>query len=249
MRKDYAGKPVVFIAVISGASKSGVEGYVKSTGFEWPVLVDESRATEAAYGHQISLSNIMQWNLVDPEGEQGRGLVKDFIEQNLSRAKFLFDGIAVPAKLRPLAQEIEMGQYEPYVGELAAAAQKGAKDIQEPAKAMFERVRPFAEKALEAAKAFESNKQLYLAYQEYAKVAAWFKKTEFEAPAAKAMAQLKKEKEVQQELAAQQVLAQAKALRASSKKPDQAQGLALLQMIPKKYPGTEAAKEAEKLAK
>lgn len=249
MRKDYADKPVVFIAVISGVGKSEVEGYVKSTGFEWPVLVDESRATEAAYGEKISLSNIYQWNLVDPEGEQGRGVVKDFIDQNLSRAKFLFDGVAVPARLRPLAQEIEMGHYEPFVAELAAAGQKGSKEVQEAAKAMFDKLRPLAEKTLEAAKAFEANKQLFLAYQEYAKVAAWFKKTEYEAPASKALAPLKKEKEVQQELAAQQLLAQAKALRASSKKPDQAQAAAVLQALMKKYPGTEAAKEAERLSK
>ena len=106
-----------------------------------------------------------------------------------------------------------------------------------------------AEGGLERGKALEGEGKKYAAYVEYAKVATWFKRTEYEKTATAALAPLKKEKEVQEELAAKQMLDQAKALLASSKKAERESAPGLLAVIQKKYPNTEAAKEAAKLAK
>ena len=72
-----------------------MEGYAKSNGFEWPVLVDESRETERAFGIQISLSNIYQWFVIGPDGQTTRlggsgERVPAAIDQLLPNAKFLF---------------------------------------------------------------------------------------------------------------------------------------------------------------
>ena len=157
-----------------------------------------------------------------------------------------FDGITIPEKLKSLARDLELGQYEPGVAELAAIAQKPSKE-QEAAQAMYEKFKPMAEGGLERAKAFEGEGKKYAAYVEYARVAAWFKKTEYEKTATPALAALKKDKEVQDELAAKQMLDQAKSLLSSGKKGDKESAPALLAALQKKYPNSEAAKEAAKL--
>ena len=252
MRKEYENKPVVFVAVNSGNSKGDVEGYAKSTKFEWPILVDERRETEKALGTEISLQNIYQFYVIDPEGKvQGVGSDQKSamaaVDRNLANAKMLFDGIAVPEKLKAAAREIEMGQYDPTVGELATLAQKGPKALQEAAQQMYGKLKPIAEGGIERAKAFEADGKKYAAYVEYSKVAAGFKKTEYEKPANAALAELKKQKDVQDELAARQMLDQAKALLAGGKKADKPAADGILAVLQKKYPNSEAAKEAAKL--
>jgi hypothetical protein len=234
VRKEFAGKPAVFIAVNSGNPKSEVEGYAKETRFEWPILVDQSRAVEKAYlNSEISLQNIYQARLVTPEGQ-------------MASAKMFFDGVVVHPKLKPAADEIELGNFEAGVPAVAAA-QKGAKDLGESAKAMMEKLKAVADSMVEKAKGLEASSK-YAAWAEYGRVAAWFKGTEYEKPAAASQAELKKDKTVQDEIAAQQMLAQAKTLLASPRKADKPAAAGLLAALQKKYPASEAAKEAGKLA-
>jgi hypothetical protein len=247
LRTQFADKPVAFIAISSGNSKSDIAGYAKETKFEWPILVDERRETESQYGFKISLQNIMQWVMYDPEGNRVQGNIVQEINSLLPKTTWLFDGITIPEKLKPIAHDIEFGVFEPSIAELALIAQKGSKDLQEPAKAMFEKIKGMATQGLEKAKGLEGEGKKYAAYVEYARVGSWFRHTEFEKTATTAMADLKKDKEVQEEVAAKQILDQAKALLASSKKSDRESAPALLALLQKKYPNTEAAKEAAKL--
>jgi hypothetical protein len=242
----------VFIAVNSGNPKSVVEQYAKSNKFEWPIWVDDQRETEKPFGFTISLQNIYQCMLVDPAGKLHRiaaedKAIADEVNKHLPEARMVFDGITVPEKLKAIARDLELGQYDPGLGQLSIMAQKGPKDVQEAAQAMYEKLKPLAEQGLERAKAAEGEGKKYAAYVDYAKVAAWFKGTEFEKTASAAMATLKKDKEVQEELAAKAMLDQAKTLLASSKKAEKDSAPALLAALQKKYPNTEAAKEAAKL--
>ncbi len=249
LKKEMQDKPVVLIAINSGNPKAAVESYAKDVKFEWPILVDEANETEKAYGFKISLQNIYQWVIVDPEGKirpvgaddkRAEQVIKDLLPQ----ARMFFDGIPIPEKLKPLAREVEMGSYDPAVGELASLRQKGPKDLQEAAQAMYEKLKPLAEGGIERGKAAQG----WAAYKEYERVAAWFRKTEYEKTATTAMAELRKDKAVKDELAARQMLAQARRMLASSKKAEKAQAQGLLQACAKKYPGTEAGKEAAGLA-
>jgi hypothetical protein len=253
LRKSFADKPVVFLAVNSGNPKSVVEDYAKSNKFEWPIFVDDQRETEKPFGFTISLQNIYQCFLIDPAGKLHRSPaddkgMADEVNKYLPDAKMFFDGITIPEKLKALARDLELGQYEPGIAELASLAAKSSKDVQEAAQAMYEKFKPMAESGLERGKSFEGEGKKYAAYVEYAKVAAWFKKTDYEKTATAALATLKKEKEVQEEVAAKQMLDQAKSLLSSSKKSDKESAPALLAALQKKYPNTEAAKEAAKLA-
>jgi hypothetical protein len=159
-----------------------------------------------------------------------------------------FDGITIPEKLKPISRELELGQYDPSLAELAGLAAKGPKDVQPSAQAMYDKLKPLAESGLEKAKALEGDGKKYPAYAEYARVASWFKRTEYEKTATAAMATLKKDKEVQDELAAKGLLDQAKALMSSSKKADKEAAPGLLAALQKKFPNSEAAKEAAKMA-
>jgi hypothetical protein len=242
----------VFLAVVSGNPRSAVEAYAKSHKFEWPIFVDENRETEKPLGFTISLQNIYQCFIVDPAGKVRRApgedrAIADEINKVLPQAKFVLDGIAVPEKLKSLARDLELGQYDPAIGDLAALAQKSPKD--EILQAMLDRFKPIAESGLERAKTLEGEGKKFAAYLEYARVASWFKRTDFEKPATAGMAALKKEKEVQDELAARQMLDHARSLLSSSKKSDRDGAPVLLAAIQKKYPNTEAAKEAARLAK
>jgi len=254
MRKSYADKPVVFVAVNSGNGKGEVEGYAKSTKFEWPILVDASRAVEKAYvGAEISLQNIYQWVVIDPDGKPARvgdeGGAEARIQQLLPSAKWTFDGIAVPDKLKPMARDLEFGFYDPGIADLASLAAKGSKELGEAAKAMYAKFTPLAEGGLERGKAAQAEGKPWVAYLEFERVAAWFKKTDYEKQATSALAELKKDKVVKDELAARQLLEQAKGLLGSGKKAEAAQAQGLLQALTKKYPATEAAKEAGKLSR
>jgi hypothetical protein len=179
---------------------------------------------------------------------EAKGLT-DAINGFLADAKPLFAGLTIPEKLKSIARDIEFGLYDPAIGDLAALALKGPKDVLEAAQAMYEKVKPLAESGLERAKASEADGKKYAAYVEYSRVAAWFRKTDYEKTASAALALLKKEKEVQDEIAARQMLDQAKSLLASGKKGDKESAPPILAALQKKYPNTEAAKEAAKLGK
>ena len=231
----------------SGNPKSALEAYAKETKFEWPILVDERRETESQFGFKISLQNIMQWAIFDPDGNRAHGNVAETITALLPKATWVFEGITIPEKLKATAHEIEFGTYDPAISDLASTAQKGPKDLQEPAKAMFDKVKSVAEQGLENAKGLESEGKKYAAYLEYARVASWFRRTDFEKAATAAMSELKKDKTVQDEVAAKSMLDQAKSLLASSKKSDHESAPGILMALQKKYPNTEAAKEAAKI--
>jgi hypothetical protein len=254
LRRDFAEKPVAFIGINSLNPKKAVEEYAKSNKFEWPIFVDEAGETQKSLGFKISLQNIYQWRIVDPAGKmhiapmEAKGLA-DAINSHLGEAKPLFEGLTIPEKLKSMARDIEFGLYEPAISDLAGLAQKGPKDILEAAQAMYDKVKPMAESMLEHAKASEAEGKKYAAYVEYAKVAAWFRKTDYEKTASAAVTLLKKEKDVQEEIAARQMLDQAKSLLASSKKGDRDSAPGILAALQKKYPNTLAAKEAATLSK
>jgi hypothetical protein len=247
MRQSYEGKPVVFVAVNSGNARGDVEGFAKSTKFEWPLLVDDQRRTEKAFGvGEISLQNIYQWVVLDPEGKRQGGDVKAAIDRLLPSAKMLFEGIDVPAPLKPLARDMELGFFDG-AAQVASLAAGSNKTLKEPATAMWEKLKPVAEGGLERAKALQAEGKSWLAYREYEKVAVGFKKTDYEKPAAAALAELKKQKDVKDELAAQQLLDQARKLLATGKKADVATAQQIIAAIEKKYPDSETAKEAARL--
>jgi hypothetical protein len=212
--------------------------------------VDENRETEKPMGFTISLQNIYQCYIIDPAGKLRRApsedkAITEEINKYLPDAKMLFDGIKIPDKLKTLARDLELGQFDPGIGELAAVAAKSPKD--EAIQAMVEKLKPLAETGLERGKTLEGEGKKYAAYVEYAKVAAWFRKTDYEKTATAAVTALKKDKEVQDEINAKQMLDQAKALLSSSRKGDKESAPAVLAALQKKYPNTEAAKEAAKL--
>ena len=238
----------MFIAVNSGQPKGSVESYARETKFEWPILVDEARETEKQAGFEISLQNIYQWLVVDPQGgihkaggsqEGAEALIMKF----LPSAKLLFDGVDVPDRLKPLARDVELGIYEPGVAEIAALSARSG-PLAEAAKAMYEKLKPTAESGLERGKAAKDGGQPWTAYKEYEAVASAFRKTPYEKAATAALSELKKEKAVRDELSARQLLAQAKALRATGRKNDGAQAQAVVQVLQKRYPETEAARAA-----
>jgi hypothetical protein len=192
--------------------------------------------------------------VVDPDGKVTRAgpdaaRVEQLIQPMLASAKWTFDGIAVPDKLKALAKDLELGLYDPALADLAAVAAKGTKDLGEAAKAMYAKFTPLAEGGLERGKAAQAEGKAWAAYLEFERVSAWFKKTDYEKQATSALSELKKDKAVKDELAARQLLEQARGLLSSGKKPDAAQAQGLLQALLKKFPETEAAREAGKLAR
>jgi len=243
----------VFVAVNSGNGKSDVEGYAKETKFEWPILVDQSRSFEKAYMKtEISLQNIMEAVLITPEGNAktiapSPSYLKKKLEEMLPTAKMTFDGVEVHAKLKVAADDIELGLFEAGIPQVIAA-QKAGKELGDSAKAMFDKLKELAEARIAKAKELEGAGSKYAAWAEYGRLATWFKGTEFEKPAAAAQAEVKRDKDVLDEIAAQQMLGQAKTLLSSGKKADKPAAAGVLGALQKKYPATEAAKEAAKLA-
>src|SRR5262245_35862408 len=157
---------------------------------------------------EISLQNIMEAVLITPEGgaktiAPSPSYLKKKFEEMLPTAKMVFDGVVVHPKLKAAADDIELGLFETGIPQVFAA-QKAGKELGESAKAMSDKLKGLADARLAKAKELEGAGSKYAAWAEYGRVAAWFKGTEFEKPAVAAQAELKKDKAVQDEIAAQQ---------------------------------------------
>jgi hypothetical protein len=244
---------VVFIAVNSGNSRAVVEEYVKSTKFEWPILVDEMRETEAKYGRKISLSNIYWYFVVAPDGTYGefgadQGAAERHIEALRPKARMLLDGVNVPPELRPIGRRLEAGQLGEPVQELFRIFNKEKSEVSNAAHQLYLRVLPLGESRLKRAKDLESKGDNVGAYDGFTGVVRDFPGTPMAQEAQKGAEGLHKEKEVRVELNARGLLDQVRAALGKGK-AGRAQARAILEGLVRSSPQTPSAETARRLVK
>jgi hypothetical protein len=239
--------------VNSGNPRSAVEEYAKSTGFEWPILVDEYRETEERYGRKISLSNVYWFFVVAPDGtfqEFGAdlGRAEGHLQALLPGARTLFDGLAVPPELRPVARRLEAGQMGEPVRELFRVLEKDESGLGEAANQLYSRVAPLGEARLKRARERKAAGDKPAAYDGFAGVERDFPGTPMAREAQKEARSLLQEREVREELHARGLLDQARAALARGK-AGKAQAQAILEGLLRSNPQTPSSSTARRLLK
>jgi len=246
---QFAGKPVKFFAIGADDTLADTKSYVGSTRLKMTTFSDLFGVMQARYGTgKISLQNIWQFRVIGPDGSVvARTMDADAIEKALASAKWKYKDGGYDARLNPIIDALEWGQYVPAVRELRKYTKSGAKPTQESANKLMDVLKAEAKGWMdEAAKNIES--EPVRAYDVYTKVAAAYAGDDLGKEADVALKNLKTNKTVVDELAARKMM---DALSVASARAQSTQKQAFIEqarLIAKKYPETATGKAAEALA-
>ena len=128
--KALAGKPIKFLAV--GADMQPVDAiqYQRATGLQMPIFADTYGIMQARYGMKISLENIWQYRVLNPDGQLAlqvfdRELLDKLIDAGKAKANYATSSI--DPKFAGLADLFETGQYVAATKSLSAARKTAKK--------------------------------------------------------------------------------------------------------------------------
>jgi hypothetical protein len=240
---DNADKPVMFIGVNSGTSRSDLQAYSKHHALDWPVIVDADRSFERASGVQeISLSNVKQVRMVTADGQFVVGRwdnLPDVVEKTLVGAKWKFPYDRVPEALHPAMHHIEYGDYRP----ADAAIRNGLKDASPEVRKAAEQLRGYIDRqmnsALQESLSSAPANDKFARYEAYTQVAEKF--------APNALSKEAADPAVKDEiLAAKAVDANAAAISSPDARVHE-RAKAILKRVAERYPKTRAGAQAQKL--
>ena len=115
--QQFAGRPVVFIAVSSGTARREIESYARRLRINWPIILDVDRSFERGMGvNEISLENIYQVKYITADGDLKWGDFNDLAETTekaLVGASWSIPPDMVPETLRAAWLSIELKNYPP----------------------------------------------------------------------------------------------------------------------------------------
>ena len=243
-------EPVQLVVVNSGSSPAEVARYVKSAGITVPVIVDVDRSLEKRAGvKEVSLQNIWQARVIDPNGKVQYGSANDMAEtirKAGADASWHVDPMTMPAEILPTWKMIEFGNF----AGASKVVTRLAKDRNEARKAAGESLMAYVQTKIdalndEAAAAVQAGDN-WKAYQRYEWMHQNFDGYVLPESAADELARLKSDELVRDNLAALKLWELTeKAVasgRVSATRVD-----AMLEKIIEKYPGTEAATRASEM--
>ncbi|MGB0767565.1 MAG: TlpA family protein disulfide reductase [Phycisphaeraceae bacterium] len=103
--QQFRDQPVTFIAIAAGDTHAQAEAYVKRTGLQMPVFADKLSMMEKLYNTKISLNNIYQFRVIDPNGKVvGYSMDAATIQRALDKVQ------AVPDAYDPASYHEELGK-------------------------------------------------------------------------------------------------------------------------------------------
>jgi hypothetical protein len=249
--KAMQGKPVKFIAVAAGDTSGETASYAAQTKLAMPIFADSLGLMEKRYGMQISLKNIYQFRVIDPEGKVAAyvgGAAE--IDKVLAKAKepWKYKGEKYDAKLEPILDLFEWGQHAQGMKLLAPLRKSTSKALAADANKLYEVIKQEGEEwKSEAEKVAEA--EPIKAYDLYAKVATVFAGEPLGKSVAEPLKKLTANKAVSAELAARKAYGVIDATLSKTPAAQKAAAVKFCQDIAKKYAGTPTAEKAAALAK
>jgi len=248
----FDGKPVLFIAVASGSSRTSIESYVHATSVKWPVLVDTSREFEKGAGitPQISLQNIHQVLVLSADGKIGYGDPSNLEKTGntaLLGATWKLDPTGMPDELRPAWVAVEFGNY-PQAGAVLKRLSKSTKTSDQPfVDKLTKFVTKVMQKDIDGAKSAEKDGKLWTAYESYQLVTQKYSGFDIPSDVTDSLKTLSVSPDVKAGKQAQRDLIQAKKALAKATKLDTKHGIKMLEKVVKESPDTEMGAEARSL--
>ncbi|HEV7300361.1 MAG TPA: redoxin family protein [Tepidisphaeraceae bacterium] len=246
---QYRDKPVKFIAIGAGDNAAEVRQFMGQTQIKMPVYVDAFSIMEKRYGQTISLNNIHQWRVIDPEGKiAGYRPNDDWMEKAIAKASWRFKDKGYHPALAQAVEHFEWNRYDLGMKALKPHRKSKKADVAESAQKLYDTIKAEgqvwkadADAAMEASPA--------VAFDGYTKLKAIFEgDTELLAGVDANLAKLKTDKAMTAELAARKMMA---ALAAQSNKPNPpaaSEMAAGYRAVAKKYPDSPSGQAAEQLA-
>jgi thiol-disulfide isomerase/thioredoxin len=250
--KSFEGKPVIFIAVNSGTNRQTVEKYVRDVKCPWPVIVDSSRAFEKACGieNEISLQNIIQAKYITSTGDLQSGSFSDFegtAAKALDNAAWKIDPTDVPDALKPIWQNIEIGNYKGLALSLKKSLASPRADVKEASQKLLAVAQQELDELIAQAKQAQADGHGWRAYELSNQIAERFAGFELPMDVAELKKTLQKDARVKAGLAALKSLDLSKKLLQGSSPAVRKKGEELLQKVIDEFPDTELAKQAQSL--
>ncbi|HKM56399.1 MAG TPA: hypothetical protein VJY33_23540 [Isosphaeraceae bacterium] len=250
MVKAMKDKPILFLAIAANVTLPEAAAYQKETGMAMLVYPDNLALMQKRYGQQISLQNIHQTRVLDPNGKIiGNDMSKEALEKALGQVKveWKYKSQGYDPKLEAAMDAFEWGQFAQGMKLLAPFRKSTNKALAESANKLFDEVKKEGEKwKSDAEQAAES--EPVKAYDLYSKVTTTFIGAELAKSVADPLKKLAANKAVSTELAARKAFSVFLAGEGKLTPAQKPLGAKTCQDIAKKYAGTPTGDKASALA-
>lgn len=249
--QQYKGKPVQFIAIAAGDSIDEARAYVRSNKLEMPVFADPMGLMQQRYNTGvISLNNIWQFRLVDPDGNVSVTNQMDpkDIDAALKKATFRFKDKGYDAKLSGAIERFEWGQYAEGMRMLKPFLKNTKKEVAESAKKLYDEIKTEGDKWFEDAEGAAGANNAVDAYDLYSKVASVFAGEELGKKANDGLKKIASNAELKKELAARQAWFQFSTNVSKAREQQKPEVMAGAQQMAKRFAGTPTGGKFEKFA-
>lgn len=225
-----------------------MEGYAKSVGLTWPVIVDENRAFEKAIlDKEISLRNIYQLRIVSPDGKVHVGNFNDLggsVKRYLDQAKWKVDPATVPEPLKATWKQVEFGQYTAALSTIRRAQRSSDEETKAAGDALHTAIETELDARLKEAKEAADSGDKWTAYKVYDAAAEAFRGMPKAREAQDAARELKRDDAIADEVTAYDALNKIKKMLSSRNRATRRTGVQYLEALVEKFPDTEAGKTA-----
>jgi peroxiredoxin len=245
--EQFKDKPVKFLA-ITPAPMTEAKGYATETKLEMPCFADGLGVMQERYGTNISLQNIWQVFVINPEGHViGRDMSAAGIASAVSNVKWKYKDDGYDPKLANIVELLEWNQYGPAMQMLKPFLKQKSKTA-DSARALYENVKTTegAQWASEADAAATDDKAK--AFDLYSRLAAFFPDDELGKHASDALKKLRTDKSVTAELSARQMYAQLFTVMSKAMPNQKPSVLNYCMSISQRYPDAPTGKAAAQLA-
>ncbi len=250
MVKAYQNQPVKFLAVLANVPLPVAAAYQAQTRLAMPIYPDSLGLMQKRYGFKISLKNIWQFRLIDPNGKIiSYQMTQEAIDKALAetKPKWKYKDEKYDAKLGPLLDLFEDGQHTIAMKKLRSLRTSSNKSLAESANKLFKVLQDEGSQWKQEADSAADDP--VKAYDLYSRVASVFAGTDLGKSAAEPLKKLSTQKTVTTELAARKAFG---ALKANFARLTSAQKSLLVkpcQDIVKKYPNTPTSNQVAELLK
>jgi len=246
----FRGKPVVFIAVAAGDSLTEAQQYARETKLAMPAFADNLSLMEKRYGFTISLRNIYQFRVINPEGRiVDYSMEAPAIQKVLAKAKWKYKDAGYDSKLDQAIESFEWNQYDQGMRALKPFLKNSKKEVAESASKLYEAVKSEGAEWLAKAEAAIAAEKPVEAYDLYTKVASAFPGDDLAKKTVDPLKKLATSPAIKDELAARQMYTQL-CTGAGKARAQQRPAVAdFAATIAKKYPKTPTGEKCAELAK
>jgi peroxiredoxin len=246
---QFKDKPVKFLAVAAGDPMPDARSYLSSTRLNMPVFADAFSLMEKRYGFNISLQNIYQFRVIDPEGKiVGYRMEPGDIERAVAKAKWKFKDGGYHKMLENAVDRFEWGQYADGMRLLRPHLKNSKAEVKDSATKLYETVKAEVQQWFD--KAEQSAEQNPVeAHDLYTKVAAAFTGEDLGKKANDGLKKLGANQTVKDELAARKMFDRlCDGLANGNPNAGRQKAKEFAESITKKYPQTPTGKRAGEIA-